>query len=102
MATSFKLVINLFSLVGTFNRSTTLVNEIPLLRASNGFRKQAKIIYTVRVVSASVFGSGTATRFRTSPLLTILRLIKSVGFHRAPFGADRNTCWRDLNIAICS
>ena len=102
MATGFKFVINFLSLIGTFDGSAALVNEIPFLRAPNGFRKQAKIVFTVGVVGATVFGSGAATRFGTSPLLAVLRLIKSVGFHRAPFGADRNTCWRDLNIAICS
>ena len=54
MATGLKLVINLFSLVGTFNGSAALVSEFPLLRASNGFWKQTKIVCTMRMVGATV------------------------------------------------
>ena len=54
MSGGFKLIVNLLSLVGTFNRRSTFVDTVPLVAVAGDRRKQAGIILGVGVNAPTI------------------------------------------------
>lgn len=59
MPPGFEFVINLLPFVGTFRRSTVLVNELPSFRISRCLRKQPGIVLTGNMKGTPVFSRRT-------------------------------------------
>jgi hypothetical protein len=96
------MVINLLSLIGTFNGCPAFVDGLPLLRSADSLGKETKVVAAMRVVRPAIFGFRASAGWGAPPLLAVLGFIESIRLHRVPLRADRNACRRNLDAGVRS